>query len=83
MQIDRSRADPLESQEMLTELTYDVEELHTYCEVNEGLLNDEQRDVYETILQKATSGSGGLFFLDAPGGTGKTFVLKLILARLR
>lgn len=27
--------------------------------------------------------SGGFFFLDAPGGTGKTFLISLILATLR
>ena len=26
---------------------------------------------------------GEIFFLDAPGGTGKTFVIKLILASIR
>ena len=26
---------------------------------------------------------GGIIFLDAPGGTGKTFLLNLILARIR
>lgn len=26
---------------------------------------------------------GGFFFLDAPGGTGKTFIIALILARIR
>jgi ATP-dependent DNA helicase PIF1 len=27
--------------------------------------------------------SGGLYFLDAPGGTGKTFLISLILATIR
>lgn len=27
--------------------------------------------------------SGGLHFLDAPGGTGKTFLISLILAKIR
>lgn len=27
--------------------------------------------------------AGGLYFLDAPGGTGKTFVISLILANIR
>lgn len=30
-----------------------------------------------------TNASGGLYFLDAPGGTGKTFVISLILAKVR
>lgn len=30
-----------------------------------------------------TEQSGGVFFIDAPGGTGKTFFLSLILATIR
>lgn len=30
-----------------------------------------------------SAGQGGFFFLDAPGGTGKTFVISLILAEIR
>ena len=29
------------------------------------------------------SGSGGIYFLDAPGGTGQTFLIMLLLARIR
>ncbi|XP_044596944.1 uncharacterized protein LOC123273568, partial [Cotesia glomerata] len=34
-------------------------------------------------LQYISAGQGGLFFLDASGGTGKTFVISLILAEIR
>ena len=34
-------------------------------------------------LHAITSQSGGLYFLDARGGTGKTFLLSLILATIR
>lgn len=30
-----------------------------------------------------SAGQGGFFFLDAPGGTGKTFLISLILAEIR
>ena len=30
-----------------------------------------------------SNNAGGLYFLDAPGGTGKTFVISLILATIR
>ena len=29
------------------------------------------------------NGAGGIYFLDAPGGTGKTFLISLLLARIR
>jgi hypothetical protein len=34
-------------------------------------------------MKAIDDGNGGLFFLDAPGGTGKTFLMSLILATVR
>ncbi|RCN39175.1 hypothetical protein ANCCAN_14900 [Ancylostoma caninum] len=34
-------------------------------------------------MDVVNSGNGGVFFLDAPGGTGKTFVINLLLAEIR
>jgi len=34
-------------------------------------------------MQAVDNNTGGLFFLDAPGGTGKTFVISLFLATIR
>jgi ABC-type ATPase involved in cell division len=34
-------------------------------------------------MQNVNNGVGEIFFLDAPGGTGKTFLIKLILAAIR
>jgi hypothetical protein len=34
-------------------------------------------------MKTINSGIGDLFFLDAPGGTGKTFLIKLVLATIR
>jgi len=48
-----------------------------------SLLNEQQKQVYETLMQAVDNNTGGLFFLYAPGGTGKTFVISLILATFR
>ena len=40
---------------------------------NEIKLNDEQRIVYNKILQSINNEDGKLFFLDAPAGTGNIF----------
>ena len=50
---------------------------------NESLLNTEQYQIYNQVLDSIENGTGQVFFLDAPGGTGKTFLLKLLLARVR
>ncbi|XP_074108440.1 ATP-dependent DNA helicase pif1-like [Cotesia typhae] len=46
-------------------------------------LNDDQKQVYDEVLNSIDSNSGKLFFLDAPGGTGKTFLINLLLAKIR
>ncbi|KAJ8879736.1 hypothetical protein PR048_020344 [Dryococelus australis] len=38
---------------------------------------------YDTAASDVHNGEGGLYFLDAPGGKGKTFLLNLFLAQLR
>ena len=44
---------------------------------------DDQREVYFSILNSIESGKGLTFFNDAPGGTGKTLLLNLLLAKVR
>ncbi|KAK6021271.1 hypothetical protein OSTOST_13057 [Ostertagia ostertagi] len=53
------------------------------ADTNEARLNADQLLAYQTILDSVTSQEGKLFFLDGPGGTGKTFVWTTLLARLR
>ena len=71
------------SKEYLSETTYDRQQLLSTVEENERLLTDEQRNIYQLILQSVYCKSGNAFFLDAPGGTGKTFLIKLTLSKLR
>ncbi|KAG3086460.1 hypothetical protein PI125_g18939 [Phytophthora idaei] len=51
----------------------------------EHLLNDEQRSVYSTIINAVDNPTPGntLFFVDGPGGTGKSTLLNHILAKVR
>ncbi|XP_062208827.1 ATP-dependent DNA helicase PIF1-like [Phragmites australis] len=46
-------------------------------------LNREQRYTYDKILFYVDSGNGTAFFVDGPGGTGKTFLYKALLAKVR
>ena len=65
------------------ETTYDVFEQAEYAAENEPSLNEEQRSVLEEVMSSINEGKGSFYFLDSPGGTGKTFLLKLILAEVR
>ncbi|XP_010233543.1 uncharacterized protein LOC104583348 [Brachypodium distachyon] len=46
-------------------------------------LNAEQRSAYDEILAAVDSGAGGVFFVDGPGCTRKTFLYRALLAKLR
>jgi hypothetical protein len=45
--------------------------------------NVEQKLILDMIRGEIASGRGGLFFIDGPGGTGKTFVENLLLDWVR
>ncbi|PWZ15111.1 ATP-dependent DNA helicase PIF4 [Zea mays] len=46
-------------------------------------LNKEQRAAYDKILSAIDTDQGGLFFVDGPGGTGKTYLYRVLLTTLR
>ncbi|XP_052185357.1 uncharacterized protein LOC127797005 [Diospyros lotus] len=46
-------------------------------------LNDEQRHVYDIVMNAVRLNKGGMFFVYGYGGTGKTFVWKTLSAALR
>lgn len=54
-----------------------------YTNYNEHLLDNEQSYVYDKILESIEKNTGQTFFLDAPGGIGKTFVINILLAKVR
>nr|GEZ93479.1 hypothetical protein [Tanacetum cinerariifolium] len=46
-------------------------------------LNFDQRDAYDKILRHVDNDISGVFFIDGPGGIGKTFLYKALLAKVR
>eukprot|EP00267_Zea_mays_P057466 XP_023157502.1 ATP-dependent DNA helicase PIF1-like [Zea mays] len=46
-------------------------------------LNEEQMVAYDKIMSAVNTDQGGLFFVDGPGGTGKTYLYRVLLATLR
>ena len=70
-------------QEVAHETSYDIATLDSYVEENEGKLLQDQRQVYDTITDAVRKHKGGIFSLDAPGGTGNTFMTTMLLAKVR
>ena len=46
------------------------------------MLNPEQRTVYDAIVHSILNQEGKSFFIDGPGGSGKSFLYKCIMLRL-
>ncbi|CAF4836778.1 unnamed protein product [Pieris macdunnoughi] len=78
----RPMHDPFD-QELRREAQYDSETLREMVDRTVPLLNQQQKYAYDTLMKVVNDGTGGFYFLDAPGGTGKTFLLSLILATIR
>ncbi|XP_055915855.1 uncharacterized protein LOC129948797 [Eupeodes corollae] len=62
---------------------YDVNELSEFVNSNVPKLVADQKIAYDAIIESVENNSGQLFFLDAPGGTGKTFLANLVLSKVR
>ncbi|CAF3348294.1 unnamed protein product [Rotaria sp. Silwood2] len=71
------------TREILRETSYNLNDLNEYKSANEPLLLPDQRAAYNAILDRINRKAGGIIFLDAPDGTGKTFVINLLLAKIR
>jgi hypothetical protein len=65
------------------ELDYDREALHAHVERSLPLLNKDQDRSVASILNVVCPDQGDVFFLDGPGGFGKTFVYSVLLASVR
>ena len=46
-------------------------------------LNPDQKSAYDVIMRHVDDDCPGVFFIDGPGGTGKTFLYKALLAQVR
>ncbi|XP_073821586.1 uncharacterized protein [Musca autumnalis] len=71
------------NRDLQREHNFDFNELGAFVESNLPKLNAQQRNIYNTLMQTVTNNNGGFYFLDAPGGTGKTFLISIILATIR
>ena len=58
------------------EQQYDIEELTRLTEDGISHLNVDQRAAFEEIIAAVEAKTSVTFFVDGPGGTGKTFLYK-------
>jgi ATP-dependent DNA helicase PIF1 len=63
-------------EEHIIEVNEEDKNLHKF-------LNTEQMAAYKTITSTVDNPNGGVFFIDGPGGTGKTFLYRALLGTVR
>ncbi|KAJ7358088.1 PIF1-like helicase-domain-containing protein [Mycena albidolilacea] len=65
------------------QLDYNRDEERERAERQMALLNYEQRAAFDKIIKSVQQRSGRIYFLNGPGGTGKTFVYRTVCHMLR
>ena len=68
--------------EIYLETNYDTYILGQFINEYQSRLVDDKKEVYHSILNSIENGLGVIFFIDAPGSTGKTFLINLLLAKV-
>ncbi len=58
------------------EQQYDIEELASFTENGISNLNVEQRIIFDEVIVATKTKTPAMFFVDGPGGTGKTFLYR-------
>ncbi|GBL99197.1 hypothetical protein AVEN_140665-1 [Araneus ventricosus] len=69
--------------DLLRATNYDINILQHMVETNKPRQTQDQRTAYEAVMNLIAEGNRGILFLDAPGGTGKTFLKNFINVEIR
>jgi hypothetical protein len=69
--------------QLAAELDYNKDVFHGYIDQNLPQLNICQEIVVTVVFNVIAQGKGTIFFLDGPGGSGKTFVYSVLLASVQ
>ncbi|CAN6873086.1 unnamed protein product, partial [Brassica oleracea] len=65
------------------ELNYDTEKEAAEHDKLFTTMNEDQKSIYTSVIDSVNNKSGQLFFVYGAGGTGKTFLYRTIIAKLR
>ena len=71
------------NKDLLRERRYDAPEERTQADSLRAQMYDEQGDAYDAILDSVHTDTPAVFFIDGPGGSGKTFLYSALLHAVR
>jgi hypothetical protein len=68
---------------ILEEISQNTDLLSKKAEVNTSKMNCEQKNIFDIVVNAIENSINKVFFIDGPGGTGKTFIYNTLLAYVR
>ncbi|OMO96975.1 DNA helicase PIF1, ATP-dependent [Corchorus olitorius] len=80
---DESLASDASNRLIMEELCYDTTQLSDEHTELLKELNMEQKKIYDAVLEAVDKNDGQMFFVSGHGGTGKTYLWRTIISRLR
>ncbi|KAK9724002.1 hypothetical protein RND81_05G040500 [Saponaria officinalis] len=72
-----------ENRLILEQQDYNKQEMSIQADHMEAKLNDDQKKVFSDVIGSVQKNQGGLYFVYGSGGTGKTYLWKTIITRMR
>lgn len=73
----------LENSLLIEELSYDRDRLQSEHLSLMSTITEEQRSIYNVVMEHVLGDIPGVFFVDGFGGTGKTFLWRTLTSALR
>ncbi len=67
----------------LREISFNKEKLRAFLTEKRLLQKTDRNQEYQVVMDAVDNGYGSIIFLQAPGGTGETFLTNFILAEIR
>ena len=71
------------SKALVHEYNWDLESMREEQAKTAQCLTEEQRSIFEIVITSFDSSDGQLFFIDAPGGSGKSYTANCIMNHVR
>lgn len=68
---------------IIEETSYDVYEMEKEFSQLFSSCNKEQLEVYKSVMESVEKKAGGVFFVYGSGGCGKTYLWRILIAKLR
>lgn len=69
--------------DMQHEHQFNIDDLASLVRTNEQLLSDVHKAIYDEVISAIATKENDFLFIDASDGTDKTFLISLILAKVR